>query len=64
MNANRNRSRNGRHTPPPGLVPCGAEDSQANREDLFIVDLYELVSWVKQIQLLARFHLTPKRSLE
>ena len=47
---------------PTGACPRGAQDSQANRDDLFIFDPHELVSWVKQIQLLSRFHLTPNRS--
>jgi hypothetical protein len=47
---------------PTGACPRGAQDSQANRDHLLIFDPHELVSWVKQIQLLSRFHLTPKRS--
>ena len=46
---------------PTGACPRGAQDSQANRDHLLIFDPHELVSWVKQIQLLSRFHLTPKR---
>jgi hypothetical protein len=44
---------------PIGACPRRAQDSQANRDGLFIIDPHELVSWVKQIQLLSRFHLTP-----
>jgi hypothetical protein len=44
---------------PTGACPRGAEESQANRDRLLIFDPHELVSWVKQIQLLLRFHLTP-----
>jgi hypothetical protein len=38
---------------PTGACPRGAQDSQANRDDLFVVDAHELVSWVKQIQVLS-----------